>query len=144
MAQQNSVNMFFPKCQIPFHQRDAVVRESRGVMRNFWERLGILLPVYRLVGRGLSDSEIANELNLTEGKVETCISWMLRFLKLTNRLELVRHACSAAQKMSGTYHLDLAICGPKSDPRPAAAAFPTGACVTLGNPDYSTARRYLP
>ena len=90
-------------------------------MRNFWERLGILLPVYRLVGRGLSDSEIANELNLTECKVETCISWMLRFLKLTNRLELVRHACSAAQQMSGTYHLDLAIRGPKSDPRPAAA-----------------------
>jgi DNA-binding NarL/FixJ family response regulator len=51
-------------------------------MRNFWERLGMLLPVYRLVGRGLSDSEIANELNLTECKVETCISWMLRFLKL--------------------------------------------------------------
>ena len=115
-------------------------------MHNFWERLGILLPVYRLVGRGLSDSEIANELNLTEGKVETCISWMpmLGFLKLSNRLELVRHACSAAQQMSGTYHLDLAIRGPKSDPRPAAAAFPTGACVTLRNPDYSTARRYLP
>jgi hypothetical protein len=113
-------------------------------MRNYWERLGILLPVYRLVGRGLSDSEIANELNLPEGKVETCISWMLRFLKLSNRLESVRHACSAAQQMSGTYHLDLAIRSPKSDPRPAAAAFPTGTCVTSGNPDYSTARRYLP
>ncbi|MGA8621406.1 MAG: hypothetical protein WB660_23135 [Candidatus Sulfotelmatobacter sp.] len=99
-------------------------------MCNFWERLGILLPVYRLVGRGLNDSEIANELNLTEGKVETCISWMLRFLKLTNRLELVRHACSAAQQMSGTYHLDLAIRGSTSDPRPAAAALATGTCVT--------------
>lgn len=99
-------------------------------MRNYWERLGILLPVYRLVGRGLSDSEIANELNLTEGKVETCISWMLRFLKLTNRLELVRHACSAAQQMSGTYHLDLATRGSTSDPRPAAAALATGTCVT--------------
>ena len=68
------MNMFFLKCQIPFHQRDAIVRESRGIMRNFWERLGILLPVYRLVGRGMSDGEIANELSLTEGKVETCIS----------------------------------------------------------------------
>jgi hypothetical protein len=113
-------------------------------MRNFWERLGILLPVYRLGGRGLSDSEIANELNLTEGKVETCISWMLCFLKLSNRSELVRHACSAAQQMSGTYHLDLAIRGPKSNLRPAAAAFPTGTCVTLENSGYSTARRYLP
>ena len=55
-----------------------------------------------------------------------------------------RHACSAAQQMSGTYHLDLAIRGPKSDPRPAAAAFPPGTCLTLGNSDYSTARRYLP
>ena len=73
-------------------------------MRNFWERLGILLPIYRLVGRGLSDRDIANELNLTEGKVKSCISWMLRFLKLTNRLELVQHACSAAQQMSGTYY----------------------------------------
>ena len=27
------------------------------------------LPVYRLVGRGLSASEVANELNLTEGKL---------------------------------------------------------------------------
>ena len=61
-------------------------------MRNFWERLGIPLPVYRLVGRGMNDSEIANELNLTEGKVETCISCRLVFLELSNRLELVRHA----------------------------------------------------
>ena len=110
-------------------------------MRNYWERLGVLLPVYRLVGRGLSDREIANELNLTQGKVGACISWMLRFLKLSNRLELVRHAGSAAQ-MSGTYHLDLAIRGPKS-PRAVAAAFPTGTCVTRDS-GYSAARRYLP
>ena len=101
-------------------------------MRNCWKRLGILLPVYRFVGRGLSDSEIANELNLTEGKVDNCISWVLGFLKLSNRLEFVRHACSAAQK-SGTYHLNLAMHRPKSNPRSAAAAFPTGTRVTLGN-----------
>jgi hypothetical protein len=69
---------------------------------------------------------------------------MLGFLKLSNGLELVRHACSAAPQMSGDYHLDLAICGPKSDTRSAAAAFPTGTCVILGYPDYSKARRYLP
>jgi len=91
-------------------------------MRNFWERLGIPLPVYRLVGRGMNDSEIANELNLTEGKVETCLFWRLVFLD--NRLEMVRHACSAALQMSGTNHLDSANLGPKSDPRPAAAPFP--------------------
>jgi hypothetical protein len=65
---------------------------------------------------------LANELNLTEGKVESCIFWMLRFLKLTNRLELVRHACGAAQQVSGTYHLELAtrsskaILGPHRQP----------------------------
>jgi hypothetical protein len=111
-------------------------------MRNFWERLGILLPIYRLVGRGLSDSDIANELNLTEGKVESCISWMLRFLKLTNRLELVQHACSAAQQVSGTYHLDLATLNPKSDLRSAPTAFPAEPCVTSGNSPYSATRKY--
>lgn len=94
-------------------------------MRNFWERLGILLPIYRLVGRGLSDSDIANELSLTEGKVESCISRMLRFLTLTKRVELVQHACSAAQQVSGTYHLGLATLNPKSDLRSAPTAFPT-------------------
>jgi hypothetical protein len=111
-------------------------------MRKFWERLGILLPIYRLVGRGLSDSDIANELNLTEGKVESCISWMLRFLNLTNRLELVQHACSAAQQVSGTYHLDLAARSSKGDLRPAPAAFPTEPCVTSGNSGYSATRKY--
>jgi len=111
-------------------------------MRTFWERLGILLPIYRLVGRGLSDSDIANELNLTEGKVESCISWMLRFLNLTNRVELVQHACSAAQQLSGTYHLDLATRSSKSDLRPAPTAFPTEPCVTSGNSGYSATRKY--
>lgn len=88
-------------------------------MRTFWERLGILLPIYRLVGQGLTDGEIASELNLTEDKVENCISWMLRFLKLRNRLELVQHACSAAQQTSGAYHLDFATHVSKTglDPR---------------------------
>lgn len=38
-------------------------------MRVVWERTGVLYPIYRLVGQGLSDGEIANELNLTELKV---------------------------------------------------------------------------
>ena len=123
MAQQNSVNMFFPKCQI--------LRESRGVMRNSWERLGSLLPVYRLVGKGMSGSEIANELHLTEGKVETCISWMLRFLKLSNRLEL-RHACGAGQQMSGIYYLDLAIRGPEERSSASGGSLSHGTCVIFG------------
>ena len=88
-------------------------------MRTFWERLGILLPIYRLVGQGLTDGEIASELNLTEDKVENCISWMLRFFELRGRPELVQHACSAAQQTSGAYHLDFATHVSKTglDPR---------------------------
>ena len=109
-------------------------------MRNFWDRLGILLPIYRLVGRGLSDSDIANELNLTESKVESCISWMLRFLNLTNRVELVQHACSAAQQVSGTYHLDLATRRSKSDFRPAPDNLSDGTVCDSGNSGYSATR----
>jgi len=111
-------------------------------MRNFWERLGILLPIYRLVGRGLSDSDIANELDLTEGRVESCISWMLRSLNPTNRVELVQHACSAAQQVSGTYHFDLATRSSKRDVRPAPTAFRTEPCVTSGNSGYSATQKY--
>jgi hypothetical protein len=45
-------------------------------MRIFWERAGVLGPVYRLAGQGLSDVDIANKLNLTEVKVADCIAWI--------------------------------------------------------------------
>ena len=61
-------------------------------MRVFWERIGVLGPIYRLVGEGLDDQQIATKLNLTETKVRDCISWMLRFLKLPGRMELARDA----------------------------------------------------
>ena len=34
-------------------------------MRCFWEQMGALGPIYRLLGKGLNDSDIANELDLT-------------------------------------------------------------------------------
>ena len=61
-------------------------------MRGFWEKVGVLGPVYRLVGKGLSDRDIATKLNLTELSVQTCIAWILHFLGLTNRDELIRYA----------------------------------------------------
>ena len=60
-------------------------------MRVFWEQTGILLPIYRLGGNGLDDRDIANKLNLTEIKVQSCMTWLLHFLKLTTRNQLVRH-----------------------------------------------------
>ena len=35
--------------------------------------------------------EIANKLNLTEFRVQSCVASMLRFLKFTNRRELVHY-----------------------------------------------------
>ena len=61
-------------------------------MRVFWERTGVLLPIYRLAGQGLSDVDIATKLNLTEITVQGCVAWLLHFLKLTDRIELIRYA----------------------------------------------------
>lgn len=61
-------------------------------MRVFWERTGVLGPVYRLAGQGLSDVDIANKLNLTEVKVQDCVAWILHFLKVTDRIELIWYA----------------------------------------------------
>ena len=64
-------------------------------MRVFWEKVGILGPVYRLAGQGLSDSEIAKKLDITELRVEGCVAWILHFLQARNRIELVRYASSS-------------------------------------------------
>ncbi len=61
-------------------------------MRVYWERIGVLGPIDRLVGKGFGDREIANKLNITEIKVQGCISWMLHSFKVPNRMELARVA----------------------------------------------------
>jgi DNA-binding NarL/FixJ family response regulator len=61
-------------------------------MRIFWEKAGLLGPVFRLGSQGLSDREIANRLKITEVKVHGCVAWILRFLQLTDRMELTRYA----------------------------------------------------
>lgn len=65
-------------------------------MRVFWEQTGVLLPIYRLAGQGFSNADIANRLNITELKVQSCMAWLLRFLRLNHRSELVIYASSAA------------------------------------------------
>jgi DNA-binding NarL/FixJ family response regulator len=65
-------------------------------MRCFWEQMGVLGPIYRLLGQGLNDGDIAGKLNLTEARVQSCIAWTVRFLNLKNRQELVFHASAAA------------------------------------------------
>jgi len=40
----------------------------------FWEETGVLGPIYRAVGQGLNDRDIAKKLNLTELNVQSCIA----------------------------------------------------------------------
>jgi len=65
-------------------------------MRVFSEKLGVLGPIYNLVGEGFSDREIADRLRLSETVVTNCIAWMLHSLKITDRANLVADAFSAA------------------------------------------------
>jgi DNA-binding NarL/FixJ family response regulator len=57
-----------------------------GKEREFW------VPFYRLAGQGLSDVDIANKLDLTEVNVRHCVAWIMHFLGLTDRIELIRYA----------------------------------------------------
>ena len=78
-------------------------------MRVHWEKLGILGPIYRLVGQGFSDYDIAGKLNVSEDNVRRCVAWLLRFGAHANRAELIRDAspvpnskpeCAAAKEAS--------------------------------------------
>lgn len=73
-------------------------------MRVYWERIGVLGPIYRLVGKGFNDREIANKLNITEITVQGCISWMLHSFKMPNRMELARDAFSG-ERFAHSAHL---------------------------------------
>jgi DNA-binding NarL/FixJ family response regulator len=70
----------------------SVQRHEEGTMRSFWEQTGVLGPIYRLLGRGLNNDAIAARLNITQEKVEGCIAWLLHFLTLKNRKDLVLYA----------------------------------------------------
>jgi hypothetical protein len=65
-------------------------------MRCFWEQTGVLGPIYHSLGQGLNNSEIAKKLGLTEVNVQNCIAWILHFLKLKGRQELVLYASGGA------------------------------------------------
>ena len=65
-------------------------------MRSFWEQTGVLGPIYRLLGLGVNDRDIALRLNVTEEKVQGCVAWLIHFLELKDRQELVLYASAAA------------------------------------------------
>lgn len=72
------------------------LRQEGDDMRCFWEQTGVLGPIYHSLGQGLNDSEIAKKLGLTEVNVQNCIAWVLHFLNLKDRQELVLYASAGA------------------------------------------------
>ena len=65
-------------------------------MRAFWEKVGVLGPIYRLVAQGFSDRDIAEKLCLTEVRIQECVIWIVHFLGFTSRIDLFRHAATPA------------------------------------------------
>jgi hypothetical protein len=79
-------------------------------MRVHWEKLEILGPVYRLVGRGFGDDEIAGKLNISEHNVRQCVAWLMRFSEYSSRAELVLEAF-AAIPLDGEHRFTPAMAG---------------------------------
>jgi DNA-binding CsgD family transcriptional regulator len=69
-------------------------------MRVFWEQTGVLLPIYRLAGQGMSDYDIAAKLSITEVKVQSCMAWLLHFLQMSHRNQLVAYDHPARHQSS--------------------------------------------
>lgn len=61
-------------------------------MQCYWEQVGILGPTYRLLGRGWSNHDIAAYLGRTDETIDQCVTWVLRFLNIGSRAELVLRA----------------------------------------------------
>ena len=57
-------------------------------MKVHWKKFGILGPVYRLIGRGFSNDEIAGKLNISQENVRRCVDWLTRFGPDYSRAEL--------------------------------------------------------
>jgi hypothetical protein len=58
-------------------------------MQCYWERIGILGPTYRLLGSGWSNQDIATHVGRNQDAIDNCVQWLLQFLKLEDRAELV-------------------------------------------------------
>jgi DNA-binding NarL/FixJ family response regulator len=64
-------------------------QHRRVTMQCYFEQIGILGPIYRLLSRGWSNQDIATHLGRTDEIIDGCVEWLLRFLKIRTREELV-------------------------------------------------------
>ena len=69
-------------------------------MRVHFEAIGMLGPVYRMLGHDLSDRQIGAMLNVEEMKVKSCVAWTMHFLRFTEREQLVIDAGGLATKVT--------------------------------------------
>jgi DNA-binding NarL/FixJ family response regulator len=77
-------------------------------MQCYWEEIGVLGPIYGLIGKSLSERDIARNLNLPEATVNACTSWLMHFLKCDNRAELVLYAATTRHETWGLHSLSIA------------------------------------
>ena len=77
--------------------------EKINTMRVHWKKLEILGPVYRLIGRGFSNNEIAGKLNISEESVRRCVDWLSRFGSHYSRAELEAFAEIPADEQHKKY-----------------------------------------
>jgi hypothetical protein len=70
-------------------------------MRCFWEQIGVLGPTYRLLGRGWTNHDIAKHLGRTEEVIDSCVTWILSFLRIGTRAELVTRS-TGQQLLNGS------------------------------------------
>lgn len=59
-------------------------------MRVQWQSIGMLAPVYSLVGQGFNDRRIAEKLKMTEDSVHRSVSWILYFQNCRTRTDLAQ------------------------------------------------------
>jgi hypothetical protein len=50
--------------------------------------------------RGFSEAEIASKVNTAERDVHSCIAWLLRFLNLADRGQLIQYASRRAPRLA--------------------------------------------
>lgn len=77
-------------------------------MQCYWEEIGVLGPIYGLIGKNLSERDIAHNLSLPEETVNACISWMMHFFRCNNRAELVLYAATTRHETWGLDSLSIA------------------------------------
>jgi hypothetical protein len=61
-------------------------------MQVYWEKTGVLGPIYLLASKGVAEHDISTRLRLPPSTVRGCVDWLLSFLQISDREGLVLYA----------------------------------------------------